>query len=131
MKKVTSLILAAICVIAITSGCSKTAEVKTGTKQRLISLQLKEESLAEYREYHNNVWPELEQAYKAAGLQKLSCFLNGTSLLVYIEYEEGVTQETLDALAKNEVEMRWQAIMKNFADTSFEAKEYEEVYRME
>lgn len=101
------------------------------TTQRLLQVKIKDDCVEQYREYHRNVWPELEKAYKEAGIMQLSCFMDGSALLVYLECEKDLYAASRDALAENEVEVRWQALMKTLSDSSFEFIEYEEVYRMD
>ena len=100
-------------------------------KRMIFMYKIKEECIEQYKEYHRNVWPELEKTYKDAGIMKVSCFLNGPELLVYSEYDENIYPASRPELIKNEVEMRWQKIMKTLSDTTFKSVEYQEVYRME
>lgn len=100
-------------------------------KKRTIRLaQLKPECLAEYRKYHENVWPELVAAYRRAGIERISCFLHDTRLLVFFEYESEIYPESCEWLDKNEFEMKWAGFMQALADPSFKTIEFEEVYHM-
>ena len=100
-------------------------------KRMLFMSKLKPECVEEYRRYHENVWPELEQAYKEAGILKVSCFLHENTLLVYSEYDESRYPASREALIQKDVEKQWAAIMSKFSDSSFSSVEFEEVYRQE
>ena len=92
--------------------------------------RIKPEKLEEYKEYHRNVWPELQEAYHQAGITQLSCYLHENILLVTLEYDEAIYPAAKAALAENEVEMRWQALMRPLADPDFKSLEFEEVFYM-
>ena len=100
-------------------------------RRMLFMSKLKPECVAEYRRYHENVWPELEKAYKEAGILKVSCFLHENTLLVYSEYDENLYPASRQALLQQDVEQRWAAVMSKFSDTSFSSLEFEEIYRQD
>lgn len=69
--------------------------------------------LDEYRERHRDVWPEMRAALAEAGWGNYSIFLAEDGLLVgYLETED--YRAALAAMAKNEVNERWQAEMSGF-----------------
>jgi L-rhamnose mutarotase len=69
--------------------------------------------LDEYRERHENVWPEMRAALTAAGWGNYSIFLTSDGLLVgYLETED--YKAALDTMAGTEVNRRWQAEMSEF-----------------
>jgi L-rhamnose mutarotase len=75
--------------------------------------RVRPDRLAEYRERHKDVWPEMLAALRAAGWGSYSIFLAGDGLLVgYLETED--YQAALDAMAKTDVNRRWQAEMAEF-----------------
>jgi L-rhamnose mutarotase len=75
--------------------------------------RVRPERLDEYRERHENVWPEMRTALTAAGWGNYSIFLSGDGLLVgYLETED--YQAALDAMAATDVNSRWQAQMSEF-----------------
>ena len=92
--------------------------------------KLKPERVEEYKEYHRHVWPELLAAYRQAGITKVSCFLHGVDLLVYSEYDDAVYPQAKAALARNEVEIRWQALMGELRDPAAASVEFAEVFHM-
>lgn len=74
------------------------------------TLQVRPERLAEYRERHTAVWPEMRAALAAAGWGNYSLFLRADGLLVgYLETEDFDRART--AMDATEVNARWQAEM--------------------
>jgi L-rhamnose mutarotase len=71
-------------------------------------LQVREDRLAEYRERHRTVWPEMREALQAAGWRNYSLFLREDGLLIgYLECEDfDAARAAIDATAVNQ---RWQA----------------------
>jgi L-rhamnose mutarotase len=78
--------------------------------------RLRPECVPEYIRRHQQVWPELLDAYRQAGITQISCFLNGLNLIVYSEYELDVYETAREALSRNGVEVRWQALMQTLRD---------------
>ena len=73
-------------------------------------LKVRPERLAEYRERHARVWPEMRAALSAAGWHNYSLFLRDDGLLVgYLETEDFAAAQA--AMADTEVNARWQAEM--------------------
>jgi L-rhamnose mutarotase len=69
--------------------------------------------LAEYRQRHKSVWPEMQAALRDAGWGNYSLFLSDDGLLVgYLETDD--YQAALDAMAATEVNTRWQAEMAGY-----------------
>ena len=99
-------------------------------KRQITKTILKPECVEKYKEYHANVWPELLEAYRKAGIIKISCFLNENELLVCSEYDEDILLKAKADLENDEVEIRWQSLMAELKDSSFDTVEYEEVFYM-
>ncbi len=69
--------------------------------------------LAEYRERHATVWPEMLDALRQAGWSNYSLFLTGDGLLIgYLETDDYAA--ALDRMAQAPVNGRWQAEMAAF-----------------
>jgi L-rhamnose mutarotase len=100
-------------------------------KRNLFLSKLKPEKVQLYKSYHENVWPELESAYKKSGIKVISCFLHDTTLAVYAEIDETVFEQEKSRLAENDFERKWQQIMHDFTDSTFQSMDFEEVYRLE
>jgi len=75
--------------------------------------RVRPERLDEYRARHNEVWPEMLAALRAAGWGNYSIFLAGDGLLVgYLETDD--YEAALAAMAATDVNRRWQAEMAEF-----------------
>ncbi len=76
-------------------------------------LQIKKNRLAEYRNRHQRVWPEMLDALRAAGWHNYSLFLRDDGMLVgYVETPD--FDAALQAMSATEVNARWQAEMREF-----------------
>jgi L-rhamnose mutarotase len=77
-------------------------------------LQVKRDRLAEYRERHREVWPEMREALRATGWRNYSLFLREDGLLVgYLEPTDDFDRIRV-AMAKTRVNALWQAEMAPF-----------------
>jgi L-rhamnose mutarotase len=75
--------------------------------------RVRPDRLAEYRERHKHVWPQMREALRETGWGNYTLFLTDDGLLVgYLETEN--YQAARDAMAKTEVNERWQAEMSEF-----------------
>ena len=69
--------------------------------------------LAEYRERHAAVWPDMLDSLRQAGWANYSLFLTGDGLLIgYLETDDYAA--ALDRMAQAPVNGRWQAEMAEF-----------------
>jgi L-rhamnose mutarotase len=99
------------------------------SKQRALWVdRLKAESVSEYIQLHRQVWPELEAAYRQAGILNMGCYLNGCERVVFMEYDREIYDQAKASLDHNPVEIRWQALMKTFCDPQVERQSLTEVY---
>lgn len=100
-------------------------------KKRMIHMgHLRPELLELYKEFHRNVWPELEASYRQAGITQVSCFISGTQLLVYSEYDDTRYPATQVSAAALEVQEKWSKLMRPLADPDIPSIQFEEVYHM-
>ncbi|MGS2586043.1 L-rhamnose mutarotase [Streptomyces hebeiensis] len=76
-------------------------------------LKVRQDRVAEYRERHETVWPEMLRALSESGWHNYSLFLRDDGLLVgYLETEDFAAAQA--AMAATEVNARWQAEMADF-----------------
>lgn len=76
-------------------------------------LQVKPERIAEYRERHATVWPDMLRALKQTGWNNYSLFLRDDGLLIgYVETPS--LEHARAAMAATDVNARWQAEMGEF-----------------
>jgi L-rhamnose mutarotase len=76
-------------------------------------LQVRPERLAEYKQRHRTVWPDMLQALRETGWTNYSLFLRADGLLVGY-FETPSLRAALDGMAKREVNERWQRDMAPF-----------------
>ena len=77
-------------------------------------LKVNPDRLAEYRERHQHVWPDMLDALRRTGWHNYSLFLRDDGLLIgYFETPESL-QAALDGMAREEVNQRWQSAMAPF-----------------
>ncbi len=76
-------------------------------------LKVKPERLAEYKERHRTVWPDMLDALRETGWHNYSLFLRDDGLLFgYVEVEDFDAARA--GMADREVNGRWQAEMAPF-----------------
>jgi len=74
-------------------------------------LKVKQEKIAEYKERHKRVWPEMLEALRRTGWRNYSLFMRDDGLLFgYFETPESF-QAALDGIAREDVNARWQDFM--------------------
>lgn len=81
-------------------------------------LKVKPDMVAEYRERHRNVWPEMQDALRRHGWHNYSLFLRDDGLLFgYLETPDSF-QAALDGMNGEDVNGRWQQYMKDFFEAA-------------
>lgn len=76
-------------------------------KRVCFTLQVKADRLAEYRERHRHVWPEMQEALRRTGWTNYSLFLRDDGLLIgYLETPD--FEKALAGMAAEDVNARWQ-----------------------
>lgn len=75
--------------------------------------RIKPELKVEYKKAHDEIWPELAQAIRDAGLRNYSIFFrkDGT-LFAYVEAEN--FEKSMAEIGKTEVNARWQIFMDKY-----------------
>ena len=77
-------------------------------------LQVRPDRLEEYRTRHAAVWPEMLRALHETGWHNYSLFLREDGLLIgYVETPTSI-EDAQAAMARTEVNARWQAEMAEF-----------------
>lgn len=74
-------------------------------------LQVDPTRLDEYRRRHAAVWPDMLEALAASGWRNYSLFLRDDGMLIGYVETEGTLAEAQEAMARTEVNARWQAEM--------------------
>ena len=77
-------------------------------------LKVKEELLEEYKEHHEAVWPEMQEALRRTGWHNYSLFARGDGLLFgYFEAEESFAA-SLEGMSKEAINEKWQSMMSPY-----------------
>jgi L-rhamnose mutarotase len=76
-------------------------------------LQVKPDRLAEYKERHAHVWPDMLAALHETGWHNYSLFVRDDGLLIGY-FETPSLEAALAGMARTEVNGRWQAEMAEF-----------------
>ncbi len=63
----------------------------------------------EYKKRHDEIWPEMEEALRTAGIRNYNIFRHGLTLFGYFETDDLAAAQAY--LAQNEVNQRWAAFM--------------------
>lgn len=108
---------------------------RAGLHRVCFQLQVKPDRIAEYRERHAAVWPEMLRALKQTGWNNYSLFIREDGLLIgYVETEDLASAQ--GGMSTTEVNARWQAEMGEFfvdldgaPDTGFD--QLTEVFNLE
>ena len=82
---------------------------------------LKEGKKAEYIRRHKEIWPEMLETLKNAGINNYSIWLCGNELFGYYECEKGV-QYAGKEQAESPVVARWNEYMRDIMDMSVDEK---------
>jgi L-rhamnose mutarotase len=87
------------------------------TKRYCLTLDLKEDPklIAEYRRYHQRIWPEIAKSIRDAGIEDMEIYLLGTRLFMVMEVNE---QFSFASKAKTDLEnlkvQEWEELMWKF-----------------
>tara|TARA_A100001015_G_scaffold252801_1_gene292607 strand:+ start:853 stop:1176 length:324 start_codon:yes stop_codon:yes gene_type:complete len=78
--------------------------------------KIKKQHIDEYKKHHESVWPEMLDALKKHGWDNYSIFLkqDGT-LFGYFEAKESFSK-SLEGMAGEEINKKWQKFMKPYFD---------------
>jgi len=86
-------------------------------KRYCLTLDLKDDPqlIAEYKRYHQNIWPEITRSIKDAGIEDLEIYLLGTRMFMILEVTENFS---FAAKAKADQEnprvREWEELMGKF-----------------
>lgn len=86
-------------------------------KRYCLTLDLiNDEKLIEtYRQYHKNVWPEIKESIKSAGIKELEIYLLGNRLFMIMDVNDIFSFEAKSAAdLVNEKVQEWETLMWKF-----------------
>ncbi len=84
-------------------------------KRVAFKMQLKPGYEAEYKKRHDEVWPDLAQLLKEAGISNYSIFLDEETLTLF-GVQELSDNNTADTLPETDIMKKWWAYMKDLMD---------------
>lgn len=88
--------------------------------------------IAIYKEYHRNVWPEVEASLHRAGIVRTRIFLLGRRMFMYMEVTDNFDESTyLQFYMEEPRAAKWEKLMAQFMEVVPEAKPGELWARME
>ncbi|HKN74555.1 MAG TPA: L-rhamnose mutarotase [Candidatus Acidoferrum sp.] len=99
-----------------------------------LTLDLKDDPklIAEYKRYHEKIWPEIAQSIKAAGIEDMEIYLLGTRMFMVMEVNERFSfAAKMKADRENPKVREWEELMWRFQEPLPEAKPGEKWLLME
>ncbi len=104
------------------------------TRRFCLALDLKDDPklIAEYKRYHENVWPEIRKSIKDSGITGMEIYLLGTRMFMIMEVNEHFSFEAKsEADRLNPKVQEWEKLMWTFQQSLPQAKAGEKWLRME
>lgn len=104
------------------------------TRRYCLALDLKNDSalIAEYKRYHEEIWPEITESIRSAGIENMEIYLLGTRMFMIMEVNETFSFETkAKADLANPKVREWEELMWNFQQPLPNAKPGEKWQLME
>ena len=104
------------------------------TKRYCLTLDLKDDPklIAEYKRYHERIWPEITKSIKDAGVVDLEIYLLGTRMLMVMEVSERFSFEGKSKADRDNPKVQeWEALMWKFQNPLPNAKPGEKWMLME
>jgi L-rhamnose mutarotase len=88
--------------------------------------------IAEYRKYHENIWPEITQSLMGSGIEDLEIYLLGTRMFMIMEVGDTFSFEKKAKSDEQDPKVQaWEKLMWRFQQALPEAKPGEKWLRME
>jgi len=99
-----------------------------------LTLDLKDDPklIAEYKRYHEKIWPEITRSIKGSGIEDMEIYLLGTRMFMIMEVNESFSfaaKAKADQL--NPRVQEWEALMGTFQESLPQAKPGEKWLPME
>lgn len=90
-----------------------------------LTLDLKDDPnlIAEYKRYHQKIWPEITRSIKDAGIEDMEIYLLGTRMFMIMEVNETFSFEAKKKADElNPKVQEWEALMWRFQQSLPEAE---------
>ncbi len=104
------------------------------SRRYCLTLDLKDDPslIAEYKRYHEHIWPEIAASLRKSGIQDAEIYLLGTRLFMILEVDDSFSFEAKAAAdLQNEKVRDWEALMWKFQKPLPQAKPGEKWLLME
>jgi L-rhamnose mutarotase len=104
------------------------------TRRYCLTLDLKDDPrlIAEYKHYHEKIWPEITESLKSSGIEDAEIYLLGTRLFMILEVGEKFSFEAKTKTdAENPKVREWEELMWKYQKALPQAKPGEKWLLME
>lgn len=104
------------------------------TRRYCLTLDLKDDPqlIAEYKRYHEKIWPEITRSIKDAGILDLEIYLHGTRMFMILQVDESFSfEKKTESDRTNPKVQEWENLMWKFQKALPEARPGEKWLRME
>lgn len=104
------------------------------TQRHCLTLDLKDDPklIAEYKRYHERVWPEILKRIRDSGIEDMEIYLLGARLFMIMEVREGFSFEAKQRADESDTKTQeWEALMWKYQQPLPQAKPGEKWLRME
>ena len=104
------------------------------SRRYCLTLDLKDDPklIAEYKRYHEKIWPEITRSIKDAGILDLEIYLRGTRMFMILEVDESFSfGKKAQADQQNPKVQEWEKLMWKFQQALPEARPGEKWLLME
>jgi L-rhamnose mutarotase len=95
------------------------------TRRYCLTLDLKDDPalIAEYKKYHENVWPDIAQSIRDSGIEDMEIYLLGTRMFMIMEVNESFSfEKKARADSANPKVQEWEQLMWKFQQALPQAK---------
>lgn len=99
-----------------------------------LTLDLKNDPklVAEYKRFHESVWPEIQKSIRDSGVEEMEIYLLGTRMFMIMEVNESFSFESKAKADRDNAKVQqWEALMWKFQQALPEAKPGEKWLLME
>ena len=80
-----------------------------------LDLQNDSAKIAEYKRYHEKIWPEVRDSLYAAGITQMEIYLHDTHLFMIMDVSDDFSFDKKAAMdSANPKVLEWEALMANF-----------------
>ncbi len=104
------------------------------SRRYCLTLDLKDDPklIAEYKRYHEKIWPEITKSIKDAGIQDLEIYLHGTRMFMILKVDESFSfEKKAQTDQQNPKVQEWENLMWKFQQALPEARPGEKWLLME